>query len=440
MRAGLVGMAVLALWLSATPDGRAGVYNLDEPPSLASPLESPSRLVGRPAPQETVWKRLSELRNVDDRVAKAVKGQGEPVRQDYEHQALGLEKLRRDGVLGIPQYVSLGGCLLRLGRAEQARTVLEEGLRQARPDEPARFLLLLNLAAANMDQDEWLPRAVDYQRQALAAWPAVWAGWDREQWFWYRRVETFTLTLLQARQREVIQSGGRGGGFTAVDALFPRVRFVGPSGEYEAGGIAFTYWNELPPDAEQVVLQMLLSRPDDLRLLWLYGELLNVRGQVPWAYKVFDYLVNVRSLSSIRELYRHRSALKYALELVKELEKPEVKEALLWSFAPRGMPVPAGVGASLAELAWPGAALARPQELSIGSPPAPRPGSSSRLPDLRTLLVGFGAGVLAAALGFLQWAELRRRRMGRIAQANGRSPAATRDGPGPTGVTRQSQG
>jgi hypothetical protein len=144
MRAGLVGMAVLALWLSATPGARAGVYNLDEPPSLASPLESPSRLVGRPPPQETVWKRLSELRNVDDRVAKAAIGKGEPVRQDYEDQAKALETLRRDGALGIPQYVSLGGCLLRLGRAEQARTVLEEGLRQARPDEPARILLLLN--------------------------------------------------------------------------------------------------------------------------------------------------------------------------------------------------------------------------------------------------------------------------------------------------------
>jgi hypothetical protein len=443
MRALVLGIGVVAGWLSATPSGRAGVYNPDEPPSLASPLESPGKLLGRLPAYEPVWKRLSELRNVDDRVAKAAKGKGEPVRRDYEQQALDLEKLRRDGALSIRQYVSLGGGLMRLGRPEQARTVLEEGLRQAQPGDPARFLLLLNLAAANMDPEELLPRAVDYQRQALAAWPAVWAGWDREQWYWYRRVETFTLTLLQERQRELIQSGGRAGAFTAVDTLFPRVRFVGPTGAYEAGAIAFRYWNELPPDAELVALQMLLSRPNDPRLLWLYGELLNARGQIRSAFLVLDYIVDPLSYSFIPELKKHRSTLAYTLELIKELEKPAVKEALLWWLAPRGMPVPAGVGASLAELAWPGAALARTQqEIPIGGFPPPVPAPVSRLPDWRALLVGFAMGIFAAMLGLFQWAELRRRRRaGQLTLENGRPPAApARDGPAPTSVTRQPEG
>jgi tetratricopeptide (TPR) repeat protein len=416
MRALVVGMAVLGWWLSAAPGSRAGVYNLDEPPSQEPALESPGKQISRPVQFEAVWRRLIELRGV------ARQG-----RLDYDQQARELlEKLRQDGTLETRQYVSLGGCLSRLGRAEQARTVLEEGLHKAGPEEPARFLLLLNLAAANMTPDDLLPRAVDYQQRALAAWPTVWAGWDARENFWNRRVETFTLTLLQARQREALQSGGRSGSFTALDPLFPRVRFVGPSGEYEAGKLAFASWNELPGDAEPVVVQILLAHPNDPRLLWLYGELLNARGDVESAFQVLNYLVD--SLSGIRELRNHRAVLKYTLPVIQALAKQGTKEKLLWAVTPRGMPVPGGVG----DLSGMAAAFAVPAENAIALPP-PDAAPVSRLPDWRTLLVGFAMGVLAATLGFFQWAELRRRRVGRQASKAARhTRSAAPHAPRPT--------
>jgi hypothetical protein len=369
----------------------------------------------------------------------------EPVRKDYLQQAEDLERLRRDGVLDLPGRVSLGGCLLRLGRAEQARAILEEGLRLARPNASARFLLLLNLAAACQDSDELLPRAVDFQRQALAAWPAAWPGWDRKEWLWYLRVEKLTLTLLQGRQREAIAAGGRSNGFQKVDALFPGVAFVGHGDEFEAGSIPLGSWEALPIDAEQVVLQMLLSRPHDLRLLWLYGELLNARGQITGAYQVFDYLVYARNLSTIRELARHRAVLKYALPAAQVLQRKDAKELLLWWLAPRGLPIPAGVGGSLNELAWPAAEFAHPGEgggqefvLPQQSPQAQtQPLSAAQLPELRTFLVGFGVGVVAAVLAVYQWQEWhrRRRRPAWSAAKDARPYTAPPDEPRPAGVT-----
>jgi hypothetical protein len=166
-------------------------------------------------------------------------------------------------------------------------------------------------------------------------------------------------------------------------------------------------------DAEQVVLQMLLSQPQDLRLLWLYGELLNARGQIAGAYEVLNF---VRSLNGSRELRQHCSVLDYARPSVKALERPETQELLLWWLAPRGLPVPAGVGGALNELAWPAADFAHPLKprAPVAAPTtsasAPASAPIGQLPEWRTLLVGFGVGVVATILAGYQWNEWRRRR------------------------------
>ena len=64
----------------------------------------------------------------------------------------------------------------------------------------------------------------------------------------------------------------------SLDNLFPRVRFVGPSGEYEPGLLAADQWTNLPADALTIVSQLVLWYPHDNRLYWLFAELLNTHS------------------------------------------------------------------------------------------------------------------------------------------------------------------
>jgi hypothetical protein len=399
-----LGVAVLGFGLWASGEVRAGVYNLSEP-QAESPLLPPWQQVGNPASPARVWARVSDLILVDEGAQVPSR-----LRTQYQQQAKGLEQRWRDGVLVPSQRVSLSGCLLRLGRWPQAVAILEEGLRTARPDEPARFLLQLNLAAAYGERDELLHRAVEVQKEALSAWPDLWAGWGRAEWAWYRRVEKYTLDLLRLRQQEAL--GGRGG--ANLYPLFPRVRFTGPGGRYEAGAIAFDQWNELPRDAEPVVVQLMLWRPQDPRLDWLYGELLNARGDVVEADKVLFRVSSNRGMGGSEELRQHTAVLRRSLAVYRALENEPDRQKLLWALAPRSVPA-AGPASGALDLAWAGApSLA--QGAGALPPPPPEAPTTFRLPDWRVLAVGFVAGVVVALLAAFQWSEWRRRRSRRASR------------------------
>jgi tetratricopeptide (TPR) repeat protein len=393
MRRGLSVLAgLLALPLYPAAVG-AGIYTPGAPASRKA-LDPPYRQIGKPAAAKDVLAGVEDLRLLDDLAAGTRQGPPSTLRVAYLSFVDGLEKRRSSGTgLTTTEYASLGGCLLRLGRWSLALAVLEEGLRRAPASEPARFLLHLNMAEACRNNPELLPRALDSQRQALATWPARWTGtgWGREEWAWYRRAEKFDLVLLQHRQREALQGAPAE---VTLDPLFPRVRWVGPSGHYEAGALAVEQLDELPPDAEPLVVQLMLWEPSDTRLLWLYGELLNARGQVPAAFEVLDQCAR-RGLSG--ELREHRKVLWQAKPAYDKAASAAEQQALVAQAAP----VPAET---------------RPPE---GPPRAAAP----VLPDWRTLLVGFAVGCLVTLLGVFQWRQLRRRRdaesPGRVAHAPG---------------------
>ena len=411
----------LMIVLAYTGLARAGVYNLDEPRKYPSDFMQVNSL----EPVKPVKIHLDDLR------AAAVDKPQIPHAQDslrvaYEKQLAALEEKKAGGALGDVDRVNLGACLIRLGRYDQARAVLEEALRVVSRDCPARFLLLLNLAAAYQEDNNLLQRALETQRQALRAWPHLWAGWNRWENTWYRHVEDYALKVMQLRQRELLRNQGR----PAVESpryyeLFPQVRFVGSSGEYEAGGVAFEQVNQLPANAEMVVLQLLLWRPHDYQLYWLYGELLNVRGQVDWAFTVLDYLdtqVNLRN----RELRQHRRVLKEALPLFQKLftdptasgEDRRLQAALLWALAPRGTLGAPGLGSAANEVG--GAAAAAFAGVPTDSMPAPAPRGGSPaptntlLPDWRHITVSFLTGIVVAVLAALQWRQWRRPRRGAV--------------------------
>jgi hypothetical protein len=407
----LLSLAIL-IWADPL---RAGVYNLDEPRKYPSDFVQVNNL----DPIRQVMLHLAELRAIDDR---AVNPQNPPspdsLRIAYENQLAKLEDKQRTGSLSPSDRVNLGACLIRMGRYTQARKVLEESLAAVPPDSSVRFLLLLNLASAYQEDADLLQRAIDTQRQALRAWPAVWVGWNRWEWTWYRHAEQYALTVMQLRQRAQIRNQGRPAlDFPQYDELFPKVQFVGPSREYEAGGIAFDQLNGLPADAEMIVLQLLLWRPHDNQLYWLYGELLNVRGQVDWAFSVLDYLATQQRLGN-RDLRRHQMVLREALPVYEKLftdpsgsgENLRLQATILWALAPRGALLAPGIGPAVSELGGMAAASYAGRSLDSFPAQAPSTAPNSVLPDWRHVVVGFLAGIVVAVLGILQWQQWRRPR------------------------------
>src|SRR5262249_31012316 len=123
-----------------------------------------------------------------------------------------------------------------------------------------------------------------------SSWPVTYAGWDTFQVNFYRKAEQLHLKLLQVRKEEARGQSRQAG--SQPDNLFPRVQFVGPQGQYEAGGLAPAPWCELPRDAVSLVMQLLLWTPFDDRLLWLLGELLNANGDVTGAEAMMSPVVN----------------------------------------------------------------------------------------------------------------------------------------------------
>ncbi len=399
MHALRLGVAVLAVGLLTSWEARAGVYLLREPLSLAA-RRQPWQQIGNPAAPEDVWAWVNDLVLVDERstINTSLKSQ-------FQQQAAELERRRQDGVLIPSERVSLGGYLLRLGRLEEAIKVLEEGLRLAGPSEPTRFLLQLNLAAAYGEIDELLQRAIDLQKQALDAWPVQWAGWNRAEWAWYRRAETYALELLRLRQQEALR--GRGG--ASLYPLFPKVRFTGPRGRYEAGAIAFEQWNELPRDAEALVVQLMLWYPKDPRLDWLYGELLNSRGEVAEAARVLER-VDRRGLGGAEDLRTHLTVLRRSLPVYRVLDNKLDQQQLLMALTPHVLPSLAGPAGGVIDLAWVVCPNLRSDMPALPPPAPPAVEAVGRLPDWRVLAIGFLAGVVVTALALFQWREWRRRR------------------------------
>jgi tetratricopeptide (TPR) repeat protein len=396
---------------------QAGVYNLDPPRKYPSDYVQVNAL-------DPVWRvllHLGELRAVHD--AAKLSPKADSLRAAYEKQLATLEARQREGTLRPSDRVNLSACLIRMGRYNKAREVLEESLRVIPPDSSVHFLLLLNLASAYQEEDTLLQRAIDLQTQALRSWPTLFPGWDRWESNWYRRAENYALTLMRLRQREQIRNQGRFvNELPPLDELFGSIRFVGSSGQYEAGGIAFEQWNRLPPDAEKIVLQLLLWRPLDPRLNWLYGELLNARGQVDWAFAVLDFC---KQLASNRELRQHHQLLREAVKAYKEWfvdstgsgEERRKQALLFWLLTPRGASLASVVGVAANEIGGMATAIdfanpsgARQPFEQNQSQGADALRSGTALPDWRQLTVSFLTGVVVTVLGGLQWRQWRRQR------------------------------
>jgi hypothetical protein len=350
----LLIMALGGLLLGATSSARAGIYNLEEPPWS---LQPPYKMVRQPAKPEDVSDQIAKIITIDDNVTRdmeARKREPTPLRTAYVNLEQDLRKRMKTRPLTTAETVSLTACLLRMGRYGEAFGILEKAVANCPPTDPGRFLLLLHQAVAYDQNPELKQRALDLQELALKSWPSAWTGWSKEELDWYYRAEKYQWELMKVRQRQAFPGPIGEQRRATVDALFPRVHYVGltaikndalsiatawslaaepqpgaagpaasvagsvaalivagnTTGGYEAGGIAPSQMAELPVEAEALVVQLLLWHPGDLRLRWLYGELLNTRGDVADA---LDQLTRCRDqrLDAV-ELHRHRQILNQA--------------------------------------------------------------------------------------------------------------------------------
>lgn len=415
MRACLITLLVL-IW---PPSARAGLY-VDSPVEPgAAPTIAPERFMpsvlglrGAAAVHKEALDRFSP-------------------RAVFLRQVAELEQRRKDGLLNPSDRANLGGLLVRLGRAGEAVNVLRGGLASG------HFLIYANLATAHFLEGDFR-QAIRVQELLLKSWPVVWHGPRGVHLAWYRECERAFLQLMKLREQE---SARRPTGPAELDALFPKVRFVGPSGRYQPGVIAPRYADELPSAAINTVLQLCIWLPGDLRLYWLLGEVLNANGHVEYAELIFKSLLarpkDDPSFDDNRfkDLKAHHVILERALPVMKGLRSGDLAIPLFC--VGQAIPLPplaTGVAGPLtsATAAW-ASYWALPelqqqwQQPNLPPPPSRDQGlgrlvdekAAADMPNWRHIGASFGFGAAATALIGLQWREWQRRRARRRAESPG---------------------
>jgi hypothetical protein len=403
----MIRVAVLNLVaaLGLTGGVRAGIYTTD--PSIAQ-VTGPLTL-----------EQFFFLHDIYTQAAipRPVVGQKDP-HQHFLALIDELEKKEKQPLgLSIDERINLSAYYLRTQQPEKAVQVLLPVAKEQ------NFMVLANLATAYHLSGR-LERTVDYQEMALKAWPSTWPGMYQSQLSWFYRVERYYLALLRSRFAEERLQPGKPP--ETLDDLFPGVRFVGPSGQYEAGRIDALQYARLPADHVAVVEQLLLWLPLDPRLTWMFGELLNANNNSKNARVILDNLIWTRNYSPPM-LKEHVQILKEAdrgMLVWEEKMAPNLDYlSLLWAVSPRGAVAP-GESAAANEIGF-AAALhlrevqleelrRRKQQASEDSATTPTASKGETktpwLPDLRHVIVSFVAGVVLTLLAGMQVREIRRRR------------------------------
>jgi len=376
-----IGMVAgaLSLFAVAARPVRAGLYNTAEPTGV------PSRNFRKF--QET----LILLRQIGSPEVHS------PLHKRYELMAT-LGTRGALATLTVEQRLDLSAYLIRLQKPRDAVNLLAPAQFQERDN----FLVLANLATA--EQLDGQPRrALDYLADALRLWPREWSdlsearrkwfgqiGWNEKDFRWYREVETHQLKLLRLRSKEPPTQANELP--QNVDGIFDdagtsgKLRFVGPSGQYEAGKLALEQQAKLPKNALEIVEQLLIWMPYDTRLYWLLGELFNAEGNVPAALAILEEAAAKWDPRPVSQAgFKRDAALpKLFKEHLAVLRAQPTAELKVIENAPAPTPLPAPM---------------EPQQIST-RPPV----------DWKSLAVGFAVGLVAAFLASWQLREIRRRR------------------------------
>jgi len=221
----------------------------------------------------------------------APEGANPPLKRRY----VLLEKLGGKGASALvkpEEILDYTAVLIRRGKADEASNILKDASNKY----PDNFVILSQLATANfLASPELRANARDYMREAFEKWPAQWndlnqtqktflesIGWEETAFDRYRRYEKHFDRLMKNRISEENRLKKKMVLKDTVDPIFGEVdkpvRFVNDKDEFEVGRIPADEFKQLPPDADVIVQQLLVWMPNDERLLWLLGEVLNARA------------------------------------------------------------------------------------------------------------------------------------------------------------------
>jgi hypothetical protein len=332
-------IALLSLlgWAAAASPAWAGLYSTEKPPSdypvprggvkdipavdfQATFLPDLRKISMVPRQQPGVSDRVPKG---DDPVAKTLRERYEDRRDDLLHQG-------HRGRLTVDDRVNLSYYLIRLGQLDKALEVLND----LEAQRSGNFMVYANLgtiyeiqgnAGAPSDRANSLSQALKMLGIARFSWPrGGWPGWSKDQLAWFKKAEDYNYALVRQRfqeaKKQTTEKDDRP--FNNVDSLFPLnwqrdrkepLRFGGTNGAYQVGALAAAERAKLIGDERGIVQQLLTWLPNDDRLYWLWGEILNAEGDTATAAKIFEELVWSRNLSNIPVLRQHRSLVKESL-------------------------------------------------------------------------------------------------------------------------------
>jgi hypothetical protein len=273
-------LAVVAFGSGLSPSVWAGIYNTSDAPEETARLSPDFEGVFRNV--------LLDLKSIPNAGSLA----NPPIRRRY----LLIASLGIRGELDlrtVEAKLDYSAVLIRLGKAEEAVAVLKP----MADEHPKNFVVLAQCAMAHfMTRTDLQANALDYMREAMKSWPEQWnqvdadqkkfleaLGWEETAFQRNRRFEEYLLRLMQGRRTEQRMAlKQKKPAPESVDAIFgPKdapVRFVNEKGEFEPGRIPLAESAKMPKDAWDIVEQLLLWMPNDDRLLWLLGEVLNAEA------------------------------------------------------------------------------------------------------------------------------------------------------------------
>lgn len=269
---------VVCCWMTWAAAASAGIH--DKPGDIPMGLMEPVRL-------------LDQLR--------VLRGLGPPdplMKLPDSEQRLALlaeiaELRARRANLNADELARLGASLLRVRKTEMRLPDFQEALQvleAAQRAHPRHFAILANLGTAY--QLNGMPDAAErLLEQAVAVAPPPW-----------QRFEAFHLRLVQSRLREPRRSGPVGLDFVFNRSLREPPPFLDPETPWRVAHLHNRDRQLLPqqslPEAMLLVQQLLLWLPDDGRLHWLYGELVNAAGQPRPALDAMTLAVDLFRLSA----------------------------------------------------------------------------------------------------------------------------------------------
>jgi hypothetical protein len=279
------------------PQVQAGLYNLSEP--VTGPAASGDKVQAMSFPD--FRNRLVELIQVGNVQVE------NPLRTHYLMRKDELEREHRRGTLTTEEAIDLSAYLIRLKQYDAAVDLLTPLARERTRD---NFFVISNLITAHFLNGQLL-LASGYLFQVEKSRPPAQGTINATQADWFGHVEPYFWKLIKLRRSEGRAAPQGQKPRPTLDNLFD-VCFVGESGQYEPGKLAAAERVKLPKDALAIVEQLVLWYPDDTRLYWLLGELLNVQGDLAGANVVFAECRDNRRFDA-DELQQHHRLIKEAL-------------------------------------------------------------------------------------------------------------------------------